>query len=154
MALDFHDLYRMPVGPMGLEPSDKLLALNGQRVRMTGFMVDYDGPLPGAFMFSPLPVNLSEEEEGQADDLPASAVFVHLPAEYAAKAVPFHPGPVEIVGRLELGAHDEANGRRSFVRVYAEVPTAATGDALTRAAAPALHGIRTIPARHTQESRP
>jgi hypothetical protein len=40
--LKFSDFYKLPVGPRGLEPSAKLLAMNGKKVRLSGFFVFED----------------------------------------------------------------------------------------------------------------
>jgi hypothetical protein len=123
VTLEFRDFYRQPIGRYGLEPSERLLGLNGHRVRIVGYMVDSEQPIAGVFMLTPLPVQLAESDDGPADDLPGSAVFVHLPGDYAARLPKFQPGEWEVVGRLELGAHEEANGRISYVRVLADTPS-------------------------------
>ncbi len=40
--LKFSDFYKLPVGPRGLEPSAELLAMNGKKVRLSGFFVFED----------------------------------------------------------------------------------------------------------------
>ena len=37
--LKFQELFKLPVGERGLEPSEKLVALDGKRVRIVGYMV-------------------------------------------------------------------------------------------------------------------
>ena len=117
--LSFRDILRLPVGPRGLELAPGLLARSGQRVRMVGYMVRQDGRTgaPGIFILAPLPVALDDEDEAQADDLPASAVHVHLPPSQAQRMLPHRPGRLAVVGTLEVGARAEADGRRSFVRL-------------------------------------
>jgi hypothetical protein len=115
--LSFDDFYRMPVGPLGLEPTPRLLGLAGQRVRLRGFMVREEEPLPGRFLLTPLPVALSERADGPVDDLPAATVFVHLPSDAAQSLSDYVPGPLVLEGRLELGAFDEADERKSWVRL-------------------------------------
>ncbi len=121
--LSFRDIYRMPIGPVGLEPSEKLLALRGQRVHMQGYMVESEEPEAGIFLLTPMPVSLSEKDEGQADDLPATTVFVHLPPSLAQVVVPHQPEPVDVIGVLELGAREERSGRVSYLRLLAEPPS-------------------------------
>ncbi|BBL77051.1 hypothetical protein [Methylomagnum ishizawai] len=116
--LKFQDFYKMPVGPQGLEPSRKLLALEHKRVRIAGYMVHEEEPIPGLFLLAPVAVNIPEKEDGPSDDLPGSTLFVHLPADYADKVLSFRPGLWELVGRLELGAKEEANGRVSYTRLF------------------------------------
>src|SRR5262245_11529790 len=74
--LKFHEFFTMPVGPRGLEPTEKLLSLNGQRVRVVGYMAQQEAPVAGLFHLTPLPVALGEEDESLADSLPPSTVFV------------------------------------------------------------------------------
>lgn len=116
--LRFNEFYRLPIGPKGLEPSRKLLALQGQAVRLVGYRVPVADAPPGLLILSPLPVSLGDEDESFADDLPASAVYVHLP-EAAAAALP-PSGLLSVSGRLQLGAQREADGRFSFVRLVLE----------------------------------
>jgi hypothetical protein len=120
--LAFRDLYRHPVGSLGLEPSATLLRLGGQRVRMVGYIVDSEEPVPGLIMLAPLPVHLAEADDGPADDLPGSTVFVHLPAAYASRIPRYQPGAWQVVGTLELGGREEPNGRISYVRLLADGP--------------------------------
>jgi hypothetical protein len=116
--LRFNEFYRLPIGPKGLEPSQKLLSLEGQAVRLVGYRVPVADAPPGLLILSPLPVSLGDEDESFADDLPASAVYVHLPAAAAAALPP--GGLLSVSGRLQLGAQREADGRFSFVRLVLE----------------------------------
>jgi hypothetical protein len=115
--LRFGDIYRNPVGPLGLELSERALALDGRRVRIVGFMVAEEEATPGVFMLSPLPAAIGHDDEGLADDLPPSTVFVHL--ESAADAeIPRLPGLIQLQGTLSVGARSEDHsGRVSAVRL-------------------------------------
>lgn len=117
LAISFKEFYKLPIGPRGLEPSPKLLDLNNKRVRITGYLVKEEEPTPGLFMLAPLPVALAEKEDGPADDLPATTLFVHMPDEDAGKAVSFRPGLWELTGTLQVGNQQEANGRVSHTRL-------------------------------------
>jgi hypothetical protein len=119
--IKFGEFFRMPVGPYGLEPSEKLLALNGKRVRLVGYMVREENPAAGCFMLSPLPVTLGDEDESLSDDLPPSTVFVHL-ANSRERNAPYIPGLIHLTGTLEVGAKDEAEGRVSAVRLILDAP--------------------------------
>jgi hypothetical protein len=121
--LKFGELFQMPVGPKGLEASDKLKSLVGQRVRMVGYAANAEAPTPGMFILSPLPVALGDEDEKLVDDLPPTAVFVRLSAKYASKAVPNLAGLVVLEGRLELGAQEEADGHVSTTRLVLDDKT-------------------------------
>jgi hypothetical protein len=122
--LGMREIYKRPVGPQGLEPTEKLLSLNHERVRLQGYLVQEEEPLAGLFLLTPVPVALSELADGPADDLPATTLFVHLDGDYARRFLPYRPGLWSVVGRLELGGLDEANGRRSYVRLLIEGPAA------------------------------
>lgn len=111
--LKFRDFFKMPVGPGGLEPSTKLLALNGKRVRIVGYMTQQETPSTGAFILSPIPVTMGDEDESFADDLPSNAIFVHL--EGSNSVVPFIPGLLKLTGVLNVGSQEEADGRVSSV---------------------------------------
>ncbi|APV49481.1 hypothetical protein BWI17_07170 [Betaproteobacteria bacterium GR16-43] len=117
--LKFAEMFRLPVGPRGLEPSARLLALDGQRVRIVGYMVHREKATPGAFLIAPLPVLLGDEDEGLADDLPASSILVQLAprAEGAPIAPPYAGGLFRVTGVLRVGNREEPDGRVSAARI-------------------------------------
>ncbi len=119
--LRFRDFFRLPIGPRGLEPSAKLLALHGQAVRVVGYMVQMAEPPPGLLVLAPLPVSVGDEDESFADDLPASLLYVHL--DDAAARVQARLGLLALQGRLDVGARREADGRISFVRLWLDATT-------------------------------
>lgn len=121
--LKFGEMFKMPVGPKGLEPSDKLGALNGQRVRLVGYVANAEEPTPGMLVLSPLPVVLGDEDEKLVDDLPPTAIFVHLSQAYAKQATPNFSGLVQLTGRLEVGAQEEADGHMSATRLVLDDST-------------------------------
>src|SRR6185295_1723977 len=53
--------------------------LEGQRVRVAGYMVRRDESAAGAFLLAPVPVQIDDEEYGLADDLPAATILVEAP---------------------------------------------------------------------------
>lgn len=120
--LRFAEFFKLPIGPRGLEPSAKLLALDGKSVRMLGYMARQDGEtaVPGLFILAPVPVTLGDEDESFADDLPASVLYVHLNAAEHQGYVQHMAGLLAVRGRLELGAQAEIDGRTSFVRLRLE----------------------------------
>jgi hypothetical protein len=61
-------------------------------VRILGFMVAQDAPLPGRLLLAPRPQQLHQSEYGLADDLPATTLLVEAPAD-AGRVLPFTPGP-------------------------------------------------------------
>lgn len=110
--LKFREVFKLPVGPKGLEPTDKLLALDGKRVRIVGYMVRQSPAPKGAFLLSPLPVALGDEDEGLADDLPPATLRIDLDAKARDLAVPMLPGLLQFTGTLHVGMRlDPATGR-------------------------------------------
>jgi hypothetical protein len=117
--LKFRDFFKLPIGPRGLEMTPRLAALDGQRVRIVGYMVRQDSALgvTGLLVLAPLPVTMGEEDESFADDLPATAVYVHLADAQRQQRLPHMPGLMALTGTLQLGAQAEPDGRRSMVRL-------------------------------------
>lgn len=115
--LPFSDFFKLPVGPRGLEPTERLLSLAGKRVRVRGYLVQEEQPVPGLFMLTPMPASLAELADGPSDYLPSATLFVHLPKESEGKIIGYRPGTWTASGTLELGAQTEANGRLSYVRL-------------------------------------
>ena len=115
--LKFRDFFALPIGPKGLAPSARLLALAGQRVRIVGYMARQEQPSAGIVIVAPLPVVLGDEDESFSDDLPASALYVHLADADRERGVPWMPGLLSFTGMLQLGAAGEPDGRMSFVRL-------------------------------------
>ncbi len=114
--IKFQEFFKMPVGPRGLEPTDKLIALNGKKICLVGFMVRQHIPTPGVFVFAAMPLQLGDEDESLSDDLAPGAVFVHI-LKPATADVPYIPALIKLVGTLQLGAQNESDGHVSFVRL-------------------------------------
>lgn len=115
--LKFRDFFALPIGPRGLVPSERLLGLTGQRVRVIGYMARQEQPSAGILIVTPLPVILGDEDESFSDDLPASTLYVHLSDADRDLGVPWMPGLLSLTGLLRIGATREADGRMSFVRL-------------------------------------
>lgn len=120
--LKFGEFFQMPVGPRGLEPTEKLMALHGHRVRLVGYMVREEEPTAGRFLLSPLPVSLGDEDESLSDDLPPTTIYIHLQG-VKARSVPYIGGLVKLTGILEVGAQEEGDGRVSSVRLLLDAKT-------------------------------
>ncbi len=116
----FHEFYK-PIGDYGLEMTERLKSLDGKRVRIAGFMVLRCIQPGGQFLLAPLPLVHHEREYGQADEMPASTVFVHI-ARMRRMPVPFMPGPLVLTGVLEIGPREEPDARISFVRLKLDMP--------------------------------
>lgn len=119
--LRFRDLFRMPVGERGLEFSEVAQGLAGRRVRILGYMVREDQPVPGRLLLAPFPFTLLTTEYGPCEDLPATVVHVHASSDLA-QPVPFTPGLLLLTGVLDLGNRDEPDGRISAVRLRLDAP--------------------------------
>lgn len=117
--LAFADFYKRPVGPRGLEPGARLLALAGQRVELAGHLVQRSDP-SGPLIVAPVPVVLGDEDESFADDLPAGVAYLHPLDARTAELLQNCRGAVRVRGRLEIGRVAEDDGRQSFVRLQAD----------------------------------
>lgn len=119
--LKFSDFFVKPVGTRGLELTDKLRGLDGRRVRMLGYMVQQEESPPGMFLFSPMPTQVHEHDNGLADDLPPSTVRVLVPT-CRERPVPFTPGLMLLTGTLSVGNRAEADHRVSIARLTLDPP--------------------------------
>jgi hypothetical protein len=117
--IKFREFFKMPIGPLGLEPTEKLLGLNGKRVRIFGYMVNAEEPSVGPFILAPLAVSMAEKEDGPADDMPATTIFVHI-ENGGGQIVPHVPGLLKLTGILGLGNREEPDGRVSAVRLQVD----------------------------------
>ena len=103
-----------------LRPSRKLLDLIGKHVRLVGFMTQIEDPPVGSFYLCPRPI-LADESGGGTADLPPESVLV-IVLSSQGKKIPFIPGPLEVVGILEVRRLEEADGRISFIRLVLDKP--------------------------------
>ena len=94
IALEFQSFFKMPIGPKGLEVSEKVLNASGKKVRLTGYMVQHEISPLGAFILAPRPVQMSEHADGDANDLPASICWIILDETQKNLSVPHIPGKV------------------------------------------------------------
>lgn len=111
--LKFRDLFKLPVGDKGLEPGERLLALDGKRVRVIGYMVKQPVAPKGSFLLSPLPVEVSDEDEPLADDMPASTIAVTVRGA-VPRPIGWSRGLVQAIGLLKVGAYTDAATGRVF----------------------------------------
>jgi hypothetical protein len=117
IELRFADFFRTPIGPKGLEITDKLQQAHGQQVRLVGYLVQQEMPVPGRFMFTARPVQMSEHADGEADDLPPATVTVYLDAQHKDWLVPHVRGLVALQGVLSVGRSQASDGRVSWVQL-------------------------------------
>ena len=138
--LAFHDFFQMPVGPFGLKISDALRQSDGQNVRLVGYMVQQEQPLPGRFLLAQRPVQMSENADGDADDLPAATVLVYLAAEQRDWRVPHVRGLLSVSGRLSVQRREESSGRVSWVQLQLDADATRSMNSFELAAY--LHGLQ------------
>lgn len=119
--LSFREFFA-PAGDAGLNYSDRLRALAGKRVRLVGFMVRETGRGPGTFILSSQPVTVEKQGVCFVEDIPPTAVHVHLPSGQSTTKVAYAPGRLALTGVLEIGSRHEADGRNSAVRLRLETP--------------------------------
>jgi len=128
--LNFNDFFKMPVGPYGLEMTEKLKSLDGKKVRLHGFMVHEEccthpgqpahsheqdsDDVKGRFLLSPMPVTVNYDHYGLCDDLPPQIVYISVP-EFSKTKIPFLRLPMEVTGTLQVGIHEEQDGRQAVV---------------------------------------
>lgn len=113
--LPFADFYARPIGPRGLQPTAALRKADGQRVRLTGYVVSRDEPGADYLLFAARPVALSDHADGEADDLPAATVAVMLPTADTPK--PPSGRLLRLTGILHVGRAEHADGRVSWVQL-------------------------------------
>jgi len=104
--LKFNEFFVTPVGPRGLELTDKLCRLDGQRVRILGYMVRQEEAPPGGFLLAPFPAQVHEHDNGLADDLPPSTLHVISPS-HCEQAVRHTPQLLLLTGTLKVGNRAE-----------------------------------------------
>lgn len=123
-----------PIGERGLEYSAKLRALQGRVVRLVGYMVRVQERAPGLFLFAGWPTSVATKGVCTFDNTPPSAVHVLLPTA-GDRLVPYRPGRIILVGRIEIGPRPEVDGRNSTVRLVLDAEsTAAFAPAAARPA--------------------
>lgn len=134
--LKFREFFKLPVGPKGLEPTEKFLSLQGKPVRMVGYMVKEEVAQARRLILAPLPLSIGDDDDSLADDLPPAVVYVRLPGT-EARVVPHLPGLIRLTGILRIGAANEADGRVSAVRLEVD-------DALASALLPSREQLSTF----------
>ena len=116
-SLGFSEFFKRPVGPYGLEPTQKLLSLSGRPVTLTGFAVQGLGRAEGPWILSPVPMRLGDEDESLSDDLPSSIAHLEGLSQNLQEGFRNCLGKLAITGTLGLGPRREADERISYVRV-------------------------------------
>lgn len=133
--LKFREFFALPMGSRGPELTAAIQKLDGQRVRILGYMVRSSFSVPGTLLLTPFPVSMDDCHYGLADDLPPQTVHVEIP-EFAGKKVPFTPGLLLLTGALRLGPEQLPDGRNFTVHLRLERPPATAP--VTRGVQPTL----------------
>jgi len=123
--LAFRDFFEPT--PRELRPSARLLSLDGQRVRIVGYMARTEEPPTGGFYLCPSPVLVTESGAGTAD-LPPQTVFVVVRSA-RGRALEHRPGPLVVTGVLELGGAPDDADRVFPIRIHFDPPTSTDGAA-------------------------
>ena len=145
--LKFNEFFVTPVGPRGLELTGKLRQLDGQRVRILGYMVRQEEAPAGSFLLAPIPAQIHEHDNGLADDLPPSTLHV-FSLSHREQAVPYTPQLLLLTGTLSVGNRTELDGRISTARLTLD-PVA---NRVPRPKAPIMtKGAERLVSRHPQQ---
>ena len=117
-ALDFRQVFVQTQAGPRIAPAVE--ALRGKRVKLVGYMVEMEDAPLGAFYLARRP-SFADESGAGTGGLPPHAVRVELP-HLAGQEVQFQAGPIEAVGRLEVGRAVDADGRVSWLRLVVDPP--------------------------------
>jgi hypothetical protein len=110
--LEFRELLEPAITP---RLSARVRALDGQRIRLVGYMAQLEEPPNGAFYLVPRPLFCDEGGGGTAD-LPLDAVRV-LVRSSPDVPIRFIPGPLEVTGVLRVGNRPDGEGRVSALEL-------------------------------------
>lgn len=126
--LEFREFFEPGAGE--IKPTQKLLGLNGKRVRIIGFMAQLEAPPKGAFYLCNLPV-YGDESGGGTADLPPEQILV-IARSSKGRLFPYVAGSLEVTGILQIGTQQEDDGTVSMIRLLLDRPQTKTGSPKTR----------------------
>jgi hypothetical protein len=115
--IDFNKFFKKPIGSLGLEIDTEILKLNNKYVQLSGFMEQRETDPIGKFMLSPRPLKSTEDADGEASDLPASATLVLLDQSQKDMIVPFRQGLITVQGVLKIGRFEQEDGSVNWFRI-------------------------------------
>lgn len=118
-VVTFQEFFKSPIGPKGMEFTPKALALQGQRVSLSGFMVKTDLLRQGRFFLAPKALEVNEADDGPANDLPVHTVLVKLDPSQASLVLAHQEGVMRIEGKLDIGREENNLGEVSWIRLLA-----------------------------------
>lgn len=122
--LTFREFFSPVIGDRGLEYSDRMRALHGRRVRITGFMTRDFVRHPGTFLLTAWPTKVESDGFCFNDELPPATLHVLLPAPAANEPAPYIPGPILLTGTLLIGPSPMPDGRNAVARLVLDPPAA------------------------------
>jgi len=137
--LALKDFFEPIVGDRGLNYSDRLRSLAGQRVRVIGHMVREPARSTGVFMLTSTPVRIENDGYCIIENLPPATLHVVMPGIDGTRPTPYVPGPLILSGILEVGIAQTSDGRNSTVRLLLDPP--ATDAAGAASAPPSLSSV-------------
>lgn len=117
IPLDFGTFYARAVMG-GIEYSENLLALEGQRVEIRGFMAPPLKPRIEWFMLTRFPM-LTCPFCSDVADWPPDVILVILQDGRRMNALQ-HTDPIRVIGILDLGVEMSVEAGLSLIRIYAE----------------------------------
>jgi hypothetical protein len=118
-GMTFQEFFKSPIGPRGMEFTPKALALQGQVVSLSGFMVKTDLLRQGRFFLAPKALEVNEADDGPANDLPVHTVLVKLDPSQASLVLAHQEGVMRIEGKLDIGREENTLGEVSWIRLLA-----------------------------------
>lgn len=118
-VVTFQEFFKSPIGPKGMEFTPKALALQGQLVSLSGFMVKTDLLRQGRFFLAPKALEVNEADDGPANDLPVHTVLVKLDPSQASLVLAHQEGVMRIEGKLDIGREENNLGEVSWIRLLA-----------------------------------
>jgi hypothetical protein len=116
-SITFQEFFLAPIGPKGMQFSPKALALAGQAVAIRGFMVKTDLLQKGRFLLAPQALEVNEDDDGPANDLPVNTVLVKLAPPQAHLLIAHQEGPLRLEGTLDIGRQENSRGEVSWIRL-------------------------------------
>lgn len=135
--LAFREFFSPVVGDRGLDYSERMRALHGQRVRIAGFMTRDFVRHPGAFLLTGWPTKVESDGYCFNDELPPATLHVVLPPSAASVPAPYLPGPMLLTGTLQVGPTPMPDGRNAVARLLLDAPAAGPVSLVPSSIAPA-----------------
>ena len=118
--ISFNQFFEMPVGAKGLKFNKDVLSVYNQKVQLTGYMVQSEGPNVGQFWLSPRPIQMSEHADGTANDMPASTTLVVLDQSQKNWVIPHVSGAITVQGKIFAERYELQDGSVAWIRIHVD----------------------------------